>query len=300
MSVVDTVQAGPAPSELVTAYTEAWNTHDSAAVARLVHGSYTDPTLPAPVSGPALASMVDGLCAAFPDLRFEVVSTTGTGSRMVFEWRMHGTNDGAALPGAPARTGGKIDLPGVDVITVEDGRIVDVVGYFDRTAFMEQLGLQTFALPQNEWPVSYGTSVRMNLGTTTPPGALTMTWIEVDADEQGELVRRTTDIITALASESGFIGWQSTTIGGRNTTLTAWTSPVAAEAALARNGPHTAARARVEQEGFGLRGYTSFWQPYRVNPQFVECACGRRVSLPNGARTTTCICGVEAEVEPYL
>lgn len=290
---------GSGPGELVEAYAAAWNAHDGAAVAALVTGSYVDPTLTEPVRGAGIAAMVDRLCAAFPDLRFEHVSATTQGERVVVEWRMRGTNDGAPLPGAPAPTGGTLDLPGVDVMTTADGRLVDVVGYFDQKTFVEQLGLQTFPMPQDSWPVSYGTSVRVDLGNTTVPGALTMTWIEVDEAEQGELISRTTEMITAWASDPAFVGFQSTSIGRRNLTLTAWTSPAAAEAAVARNAPHTAAQQRVTQDGFGARGFTSFWQPYRVNEQFVQCGCGAYVPF-GGQATATCDCGTQHAASPYV
>jgi steroid delta-isomerase-like uncharacterized protein len=290
---------GRAPDELVADYAAAWNAHDGAAVAALVTGSYVDPTLPEPLCGDAVAAMVDGLCAAFPDLRFEHVGTTVQGDRAVFEWRMQGTNSGAALPGAPAPTGGTIDLPGIDVVTTEAGRIVDVVGYFDQKAFLEQLGLQVLPVPKDEWPISFGVSVRMDLGNTTLPGAMTFTWIDIDESEQGELLSRTTDILTALASEPSFIGFQSTTVGRRGTTIALWSSPEAAEAALARNAPHNAAMQRVEQDGFGSRGYTSFWKPYRTNEQFAICACGASVGF-EGSSTATCDCGTELQAQPYV
>lgn len=286
-------------AELVAAYAAAWNAHDGAQVAALVGGSYSDPMLAAPVRGADLAGLVDALCAAFPDLRFEPVRTVETADVAVFEWVMHGTNTGSPLPGAPAPTGGSVALPGVDVITVVDGRIDDVVGYFDQKAFVEQLGLRTLVVPQDGWPVTFGTSTRVDLGSTTQPGALTMTWLEVADDEQDELVRRSTDIVTALASDPGFIGFQSTTIGTLNTTLTAWTSPQAAEAAVARATPHEQARKHVEGGGFGKQGWTSFWQPYRLNPQFVRCACGEGASFADGP-TATCVCGQVLQARPYL
>src|SRR4051794_23143189 len=106
-----TTAAGSAALAVADRYLAAWNAHDGAAVAAIVSGTYHDPTLPGPIAGPDLATYVDGLCAAFPDLRFDhggdpVVD----GDRVVAPWRMKGTNDGAPLPGAPAATGGTIDL----------------------------------------------------------------------------------------------------------------------------------------------------------------------------------------------
>src|SRR5207302_2467976 len=92
------------------AYFDAWNAHDGAAVARAVTGTYVDPTLPAPISGDDLAANVEGLCSAFPDLRFVHEGTFVDGDTVTARWRMRGTNNGAALPGAPAPTNGTIDV----------------------------------------------------------------------------------------------------------------------------------------------------------------------------------------------
>ena len=283
------------------AYLAAWNDHDGTAVAALVTGSYVDPTLSAPLRGADIAAMVDGLCAAFPDLRFEHVASLADGDRLVLQWRMKGTNNGTALPGAPAPTGGTIDLPGVDVITVENGRLVDVTGFFDQKTFVEQLGLQALIAPKDTWPVSFGISNRIDLGRTSIPGGLSMTWIEVKDDaEQAELQERSRDIVTALASQPSFLGMQTTAIGRRNLTLTLWTSPEAAAAALGRNSPHSKAMTRLEQEDFAGRGFTSIWQPHRINTQFVRCTCGKYPSAADGSATVTCECGIVLDVQPYI
>lgn len=294
-----TVPAQSVPAEeLASAYTGAWNAHDGAGVARVVTGSYVDPTLPGPLRGDDIATMVDGLCAAFPDLRFE---ETGpplvAGDRMVLQWRMRGTNSGAPLPGAPAATGGTVDLPGVDVVSLDQGQIRDVVGYFDQKTFVEQLGLQAHLTPQDEWPVQYGISLRVDIDRREVPGALTFTWIDLANGEDGELIGRSQEIVMALASEPGFLGFGATTVGPRFSTVTAWTSPEAAEAAMARARPHQEAMARVERDGFGQRGFTSFWQPYRVNEQRSRCTeCGAWTAV--GA---ACSCGAPAvDATPYL
>src|SRR5882724_10970173 len=120
------------PEAAARMYFDGWNAHEGAAVARAVTGTYVDPTLPAPIAGDDLAAYVDGLCAAFPDLAFVPEPELVDGDVVVARWRMQGTNDGSPLPGAPAPTNGRIDLPGIDVITTKDGRVVDVVGYFDQ------------------------------------------------------------------------------------------------------------------------------------------------------------------------
>jgi predicted ester cyclase len=298
MTTIPDQRAGSAMAA-AAAYFDAWNAHDGAAVARVVRGSYVDPTLPAPISGDDLAATVDGLCAAFPDLRFVHEGNNVDGDTVIARWRMQGTNNGAPLPGAPAPTNTSIDLAGIDVITTRDGEVVDVVGYFDQKTFIEQLGLQAVVMPADEWPVSFGIATRVDIGHTTVPGAISFTWIE--ADEVAEIQARTQEIVTALASDPAFIGFRAASIGNRHVTLTLWTSPEAAEAALARNAPHNAAMSRMWEGGLARGGFTSIWAPHRVNAQFSSCPdCARYVAIPAGDAGATCECGGAVEVTSYL
>src|SRR3954453_14781338 len=161
--------------EAASAYFDAWNAHDGAAVARTVTGTYVDPTLPTPINGDDLAATVDGLCAAFPDLRFMLEGTNVDGDTVIARWRMRGTNDGAPLPGAPTPTNGTIDLAGIDGITTSEGRLVagigritpraggvaDVIGYFDQNTFIGQLRRGAIVMPKDEWPWWFVTAVRV-------------------------------------------------------------------------------------------------------------------------------------------
>ena len=285
----------------VEGYFAAWNAHDGAGVAAAVTGTYVDPTLPAPISGADLAAYVDGLCASFPDLAFVAEPLIVDGDTVVGRWRMTGTNDGAALPGAPAPTGGRIDLAGLDILTTRDGRVVDVVGYFDQKTFVEQLGLQALVAPADEWPVSFGVASRVDIGHLTPPGAITFTWIDTAPEELGELQQRSQEIVTALASDPAFIGFRGASIGDRHVTMTFWTSPEAAVAALGRNRPHDDAMARLWKDGLGNRGFTSIWQPYKVNQQFGACpSCSAYVPIPPGESSAACECGGEVAVTSYV
>jgi predicted ester cyclase len=285
--------------EAATAYFGAWNAHDGAAVARAVKGTYVDPTLPAPIRGDDLAANVDGLCAAFPDLHFVEDGTNVDGDTVIARWRMQGTNSGAPLPGAPAPTGTSIDLAGIDVITTRGGRVLDVVGYFDQKTFVEQLGLQAIVMPTDEWPVSFGIATRVDIGHTTVPGAVSFTWI--DADDVAEIRDRTQEIVTALASDPGFIGFRAASIGSRHVTFTLWTSPGAAEAALGRNSAHNEAMSRLWAGGLARGGFTSIWAPHRINTQFGSCPeCARYISIAPGDATGMCECGGTVAVTSYL
>jgi len=136
-------------------------------------------------------------------------------------------------------------------------------------------------------------------GQTSRPLAISFTWIETD--NLAELQERTQQIVTALASDPGFIGFRSMGVGDRFVTFTQWKSPEAAEAALARNAPHDDAMKRYWDGALGHRGFTSIWQPYKVNPQWAACPeCSAYVRIDAGQPTVACECGGTVEVSTYL
>ena len=289
--------------EVVRAYLQAWNDHDGVAVTRQFapNGTYVDPTLPGPLSGEGIAMHVAGLVAAFPNLAFTVESMSVDADRVTLQWRMRGTNTGPP-PGATKPTRGTCDLPGVDLINIGSEGIISVVGYFDQKTFIEQLGLQARIVPRDEWPLHFGTSARTDLENTTVPGALTMTWIDVDNDqEEAEVQLRGTNIVEALSSEPGFIGWVGTFSYRRGHTMTAWTSPEAAEAAISRNIPHSEARGQVLDSKLGRHVFTSFWKPHHMNNQVSMCSgCGHMVSIATGVELATCKCGGQVKTRSYI
>jgi hypothetical protein len=170
------------------------------------------------------------------------------------------------------------------------------------SAIAAGLGVRVLVVPDDEPPTSFGVAVRTDLGTTTAPGALTMTWIEpADSAEEAEVEARGEAIVEAMATEPGFLGFVGTTFARRGHTFTAWSTPETAESAVARSRPHREARERFLTGGLGRRGFTSIWVPHRLNPQHLRCpACGDRHSVPPGAATPRCPCGSPVDVAPYL
>lgn len=170
------------------------------------------------------------------------------------------------------------------------------------TALAGQVGLRVLVVPADEPPMCFGTAVRTDLGVTELPGAMTMTWIETaDAAEEVEVDQRGAEIVEALAGEPGFIGFVGTSAAGRGHTFTAWTTPQAAEKAVAGNRAHREARARFLHGPLGRRGFTSIWVPRRLNPQHVRCSgCGTRHVLRGGETASRCRCGRPAGVVSYF
>jgi hypothetical protein len=126
-------------------YFDAWNSHEPGQVVAALtdDGTYEDPTTGGPLSGDELTANVAGVCAGFPDVRFETVTVDTTGDTTACaQWRMLGTNTGPlqVVPPPALRSTSRRRLlhlrPHAD-------RVSRVVGYFDTATMLGQLGLQT-------------------------------------------------------------------------------------------------------------------------------------------------------------
>jgi steroid delta-isomerase-like uncharacterized protein len=253
-------------------YFDAWNSHDPAAVVAALtdDGTYEDPMSGGPLSGDELAANVAGVYAGFPDVHFEIASVATAGDRASAQWRMQGTNTGP-LPGGPA-TGGTIDLPGADFFTYDAGaeKVSSVVGYFDTATMLGQLGLQAHISPADiEGVMQFGISNRIETSRGTIPGALTVTWIEIDPEHQMTLIDAVSGIVMEQLGNEHYLGTCFATVGRRNYTFTAWTSPEAAQVAL-RDEAHSSAMKLTQSGGLGdsARGVTSVWAPVYLNGVF--------------------------------
>src|SRR5262245_61600162 len=104
---------------IAQSYFVAWNRYDSTAIRTLFteDGTYRDLVVAAGVTGAAITAYASGLFAAFPDLKFEVISMALADNGVVAaQWCMQGTNSGA-FNGSPP-TGRTVTLPGADFLTV--------------------------------------------------------------------------------------------------------------------------------------------------------------------------------------
>ena len=80
---------------------------------------------------------------ALPDASLTVVSAICEGDNVSVEGRFRGTNTGPLTTpqGEVPPTGRTIDLPYVDIVRSEAGRIVEHHVYYDQMAFLAMLGL---------------------------------------------------------------------------------------------------------------------------------------------------------------
>jgi steroid delta-isomerase-like uncharacterized protein len=85
-----------------------------------------------------------GLFDAVPDLHMEVEDVAVAGvpgcERVTVRWHITGTFSGAPYVGIEP-TGRPVDLRGMDLIDVEDGRIAGNNIYYDQLAFARQIGM---------------------------------------------------------------------------------------------------------------------------------------------------------------
>ena len=283
--------------EVIRRYVDAWNRHDGPGVAAtfLPEGRYRDPNVPGGIADTALVAYVDALAAAFPDLRFEDVSTVRVSDGLgVFRWVMRGTNTGPIFGRPP--TGGTIALPGVDLIRVENGAIADVDGFFDRRTLVEQLGLQVVLNPPAVHPVAFGSSSHVEAETSATPGALSLTMIEVRGEEELVRVRvGTARIAPGLRRLPGFLGFLGGAVGRRLYTVTAWERPEHSQ--QIRTDPGHAAMVREVFSGnLGVAMNTSTWVPYHLGKFWVRCPeCQQLQDIRSEVR---CSCGADLKNIP--
>ena len=281
-------------------YFDAWNSRVAKAIVATLAdgGTYSDPASGGPLSGQALEEHAQGLFGAFPDLSFDIVSSAATGDGTVAaQWLMKGTNTGPFGGGPP--TGQSIELPGADFITVEGDKIRSVQGYFDQRTFVEQIGLQAIVQPYSIGPFTFGVSVRATTGKLIKPGAISLTWIEVDTDEEAEEVRaRGRQITQEMLQMEGHISTTTMVFGRRLHTTTAWENPEA-PTQLLKSGAHKEAMDRFFGPGFASSASTMVWLPGRFNGMWVRCpSCDQMAEYDQGEGK--CRCGaILPEHPPY-
>jgi steroid delta-isomerase-like uncharacterized protein len=87
-----------------------------------------------------------GMFAAIPDFRLEVQSMVAEGDQVAVHWRASGTFDGEGTFEGLAPNGRRVELRGLDLLTVEDGKIVSNDAYTNGMEFARQVG----ALPARD------------------------------------------------------------------------------------------------------------------------------------------------------
>ena len=88
-----------------------------------------------------LREFIGNLVEAIPDLGVEVLSTTTEDDRCAVHWRFSGTFAGPSSFNGIAPTGDRMELEGVDVLSVRDGLIQSNDAFTDTMAVPRQIGM---------------------------------------------------------------------------------------------------------------------------------------------------------------
>ena len=75
----------------------------------------------------------------FSDVSFTIVDVFGQGNKIVKHWNFKGTHSGEFF-GIPA-SGKNVDIDGVTLVTMKDGKIAQEQDFMDNLSFYQQLGL---------------------------------------------------------------------------------------------------------------------------------------------------------------
>jgi steroid delta-isomerase-like uncharacterized protein len=87
-----------------------------------------------------IAGFFRELFGAFPDAEMTVTRLAAGQNEVAVEWRMSGTFTGEPFQGVEA-TGRPIELRGIDLIEIEDGKNTSNTAYYDGMAFARAVGL---------------------------------------------------------------------------------------------------------------------------------------------------------------
>jgi steroid delta-isomerase-like uncharacterized protein len=87
-----------------------------------------------------IEQMFREMFAAAPDLETTVTRIVAGEKEAAVEWRMRGTFNGAPFQGIEP-TGRPLELRGLDMLEIEDGKIARITGYYDGAEYARQIGM---------------------------------------------------------------------------------------------------------------------------------------------------------------
>lgn len=239
---------------------------------------------------PALLASLEETFAPKFDLRTSRASADG----LVVEWVLRGVNVGPFRPNFEA-TQKEFSLEGVDVVALEDGKIVSVRRYFDAGTLAERIGHQVIVEPYEQGGAEFGYSMHVSMGKSVPPAFVGLTWIGARDEEEKQTIRAfSRNIVRDFRDTPGFLGIVTGFTGLRGFTVTAWESDEALKDGTTRYHARAMQAFRTEDVAFGV--WTSVWRPERLNRIWTRCsACG----TPNDVNDDHRRClSCEAELPP--
>jgi steroid delta-isomerase-like uncharacterized protein len=129
-------------SQLVEQHMKAWSSGDVDGIVSCFTEDciFEDLALQATFEGHVgLREFAVAVLAAVPDFQWPATRMFAEGAQVCTEWRFTGTQTGD-LPGIPA-TGKSVDIPGVTVDEIRNGRIHRHRDYWSLATYLQQVGL---------------------------------------------------------------------------------------------------------------------------------------------------------------
>jgi steroid delta-isomerase-like uncharacterized protein len=93
-----------------------------------------------PISKEEAIEKAKRLHSAFPDINFSIEELIAVGDKVICRYIMSGTHQ-AEFQGIPA-TGNKVEISGIIISRIENGKIVEEREEWDMLGFMQQLGME--------------------------------------------------------------------------------------------------------------------------------------------------------------
>ena len=122
-------------------FEEAFNGGNLAVIDELVHPEIVDhnPFPNQPSGREGFRSLVTLLRTAFPDLQIKLEDVFSAGDKVCVRERMAGTHQGDFMGLAP--TNRRVDVMGIEIMRLEDGRLVEHWAIFEEMLMAMQLGM---------------------------------------------------------------------------------------------------------------------------------------------------------------
>jgi steroid delta-isomerase-like uncharacterized protein len=133
---------------VIDSLVELWNTGNPELAKQLYQAGAErlDPNQPQPSRGPEeIARYVAEVRAGFPDFELQINDTVAQNNRLALHWTCTGTHRGEFQGIAP--TGRRINISGLSMERIENGKLAEDRVYFDRLTLFEQLGVSPPGLP---------------------------------------------------------------------------------------------------------------------------------------------------------
>ena len=135
---------------LVNRLWEAWNKKDFETVKEMRTPDYLW-YLPSnstePISREEGLEKVKRFHSIFPDINFSIEEVIAVGDKVISRYIMRGTHQGE-FQGIPA-TGNKVEISGITISRIENGKIVEEREERDMLGFMQQLGMELKPIETN-------------------------------------------------------------------------------------------------------------------------------------------------------